>query len=115
MLMHNDLGIIGISNTAVETIARQAAAACCGVRGPEQNLLQRGLQKVFGCADERTLSVQVTSLPEGSLRIDLHLAMERGVSISAVCRTLKDQVGYTVEKDTGIPVQEVNLYIDAVI
>ena len=113
MRITTELGTIGISNRAVEAIAENAAAACCGVRGTETPNLQGKLLQLVGIR-QQCLGVTARGLESGSLSLDLHLAVERGVSIRAICRNLKDQVGYEVEKCTGIPVQEVNLYIDAI-
>ena len=113
MHITTELGMIGISNRAVEAIAEHAAATCCGVRGTDAPSLQGKLLQLVGIR-QQCLGVRAHGLESGALSLDLHLAVERGVSIRTICRNLKDQVGYEVEKCTGVPVQEVNLYIDAV-
>ncbi|MEA5038924.1 MAG: Asp23/Gls24 family envelope stress response protein [Clostridiaceae bacterium] len=113
MRITTELGTIGISNRAVEAIAENAAATCIGVRGTDAPGLQGRLLSLVGIR-QQCLGVNARSSENGMLQIDLHLAVERGVSIRTICQNLKDQVGYEVEKCTGVPVQEVNLYIDAI-
>lgn len=113
MRITTELGTIGISNRAVESVAENAAATCIGVRGTDAPGLQGKLLSLVGIK-QQCLSVSARGMDSGALQIDLHLAVERGVSIRTICQNLKDQVGYEVEKCTGMPVQEVNLYIDAI-
>ena len=89
MRITNELGSIAISNRAVETIAENAAAACCGVRGTEAPGLQGKLLSLVGIR-QQCLGVAARSTDSGALSLDLHLAVERGVSIRTICRNLKE-------------------------
>ena len=46
------------------------------------------------------------------LIIELHIAVDQGINIAAICHEIQDEVSYKVEKATGIPVSRVDIYVD---
>ena len=54
-------------------------------------------------------------LKDGTLSLELHIGVDNGVNISAVCRSIIKEVRYKVAKATGVPVKSVDVYVDTVI
>ena len=48
------------------------------------------------------------------MSIDLHLAVEHGINIATVCRSIIGEVRYHVERLTGIDVKNVDVYVEAI-
>jgi len=46
------------------------------------------------------------------VRIELHVAMERGVNLAQVTANLQEQVRYQVEGVAGVPVEEINVRVE---
>ena len=46
------------------------------------------------------------------LIIELHIAVDQGINIAAICHEIQDEVSYKVTKATGIPVSRVDIYVD---
>ena len=50
---------------------------------------------------------------DNSISIELHIIVENGVNIPAVCRSIMNEVRYVVTKNTGVPVCAVDVYVDS--
>ncbi len=48
------------------------------------------------------------------MSIELHIIVENGVNIPAVCRSIMGEVKYVVNKNTGVTVKAVNVCVDSV-
>jgi uncharacterized alkaline shock family protein YloU len=46
--------------------------------------------------------------------IDLHIIVEYGTNLAAIADTLQSNVRYTVEESIGMPVRDVNIFIEGV-
>ena len=53
-------------------------------------------------------------LEENKITIDLHIIVSYGVSISAVCRNLCENVKYRVEEFSGLAVEKINVSVEGV-
>jgi len=109
----NELGIIGISNEVLARIAGTAATECYGVVGMAARNMRDGL---VGLLRKESLSkgVRLHTHEEGDLLIDLHIIVDYGTNLSAIAKTLQDNVRYTVEDSVGLKVREVNIFIEGV-
>ena len=58
--------------------------------------------------------VHVTYNENGSIAIQLHIIVENGINIAAVCRSIMSEVKYVVNKNTGVQVREVNVFVDSI-
>ena len=58
--------------------------------------------------------VKVTYNEDGSVSIHLHIVVENGVNITAVCRSIMSEVKYVVNKNTGVEVRDVNVFVDSI-
>ena len=50
----------------------------------------------------------------GGVNIDLHIAVEHGVNIATVCRSIIGEVRYHVERLTGVDVKNVDIYVESI-
>ena len=48
----------------------------------------------------------------GKLIIELHITVMFGVNITAIVKSIVNKVRYTVEEETGLTVEKVNVYVD---
>ena len=84
-------GTISISDAVFTNITGNAATNCFGVKG-----------------------MAFRSMTDG-LVIRLHIVVENGINITAVCRSIMSEVQYKVSKYTGIPVKNVDVCVDSVV
>ena len=88
MTIKTDLGYIEITTEVLAGIAGYAASLCFGVK--------------------------VTEAPDGGVNIDLHIAVDHGVNIATVCRSIISEVRYHVERLTGVDVKNVDVYVESI-
>lgn len=113
MLIKADLGVINISSDVLADIAGYAAMGCFGVKGMTVRSVSDGIAHLLG-RENLSRGVKITEDQDGGVNIDLHLAVEHGVNIREVCRSIIGEVRYHVEKMTGIDVRNVDVYVDAI-
>ena len=110
----NDIGRICITSDVVSNLAGDAATSCFGVKGmvgrsqgsgPFQLLRRESMSK----------GVEVHYNDDGSVSLDLHIGVDQGINISAVARSIMNEVRYKLEQSTGVPVKKVDVYIDTII
>ena len=87
MKLENDLGEIRISSDVFTAITGSAATNCYGVKG-----------------------MAVRSKTDS---IELHIIVENGVNLVAVCRSIMSEVRYVVSKTTGVEVRSVDVFVDS--
>jgi uncharacterized alkaline shock family protein YloU len=98
------LGRIRISSEAIARIVAETAAECYGVVG------------MAGRRRLRTRSargIEIGGDGDG-VTIDLHVVVEYGLNLGEVASTIRNRVGYEVERLTGLPVRAVEVHIDDV-
>ena len=59
--------------------------------------------------------VNVIYNEDESISIELHIIVENGVNIPAVCRSIMNEVHYVVNKNTGAEVRAVDVFVDSMI
>ena len=59
--------------------------------------------------------VEVKFNDDGSLSLELHIGVDHGVNMAAVSRSIMNEVSYKLSKSTGVPVKNVDVYIDTII
>ena len=110
----NEFGRIRITGDVISNLAGDAATSCFGVKGmvgrsqsssPLQLLRRENMSK----------GVEVHYNEDGSVSLDLHIGVDQGVNISAVARSIMKEVGYKLNRATGVPVKSVDVYIDTII
>ncbi|MCX8024729.1 MAG: Asp23/Gls24 family envelope stress response protein [Thermanaerothrix sp.] len=104
----NPYGNIYLSPKAIATIAYHAALESYGVVGLAPKNLAEGIAQVL--VKEPTHGVDV-HFTDDSVVIDLYIIVEYGTRIQTVASSVADNVRYQIEKNTGLPVKEVNVHV----
>ncbi len=114
MIRHStDLGLIAVDSNVYTNIAGYAASNCFGVKGMAARSLTDGLVHLLRW-EAMSKGVKVTFCNDGSIVIDLHIMVDRGVNIAAIGAAIISEVKYNVTKSTGTPVKAVNVYVDSI-
>ena len=59
--------------------------------------------------------VKVTANEDGSVSIQLHIIVDNGVNLMAVCRSIMSEVRYVVSRTTGAEVRSVDVCVDSMV
>jgi uncharacterized alkaline shock family protein YloU len=103
------LGRITIAGDAVASVAARTVARCYGVVG----MSSRGRVPRLLTRDRERQGVEIGR--DGELvSIGLHVVVEHGLNLAEVAATIRSQVGYEVERVTGLRVSAVDVHIDDV-
>jgi uncharacterized alkaline shock family protein YloU len=94
-------GHASISNEILASYAADAAREVPGVRGLVERPLGRGGVRIAG--------------ENGSLRLELHLAVDWGASIPELGRTVQERVREYVGRMTDLQVEAVDVVVDDVV
>lgn len=113
MRFNTDKGVVTVSSEVFTNIAGMAATNCFGVKGMAVRSRTDGLVHLLR-REAMGKGVKVTFNEDESLSIDLHVMMDHGINIAAVCPSIINRVSYDVNKATGVTVKEVNVYIDSI-
>ena len=98
-------GRLTISRDAVAEIVAETALGCYGVVGISAGTRVGRILRRDG--------INVEGGPE-ALRIELHVVVEHGLNLAEVASTIRSQVGYDVERLTGLGVAAVEVVIQRV-
>lgn len=111
----NPNGYIEITNNYFEKLVGQVAQSCFGVTGMVSRPIQSLKAIITSKADKDNYNrgVSVKSV-NGSLVIDLHIAVSYGVNINAIAGSITNKVRYSVETVTDLKVSKINVYVDAI-
>ena len=107
-----DQGEISVSSAVFTNITGMAATNCFGVKGMAYRSMTDGLVHLLR-REAMSKGVSITYHDDNSISIELHIIVENGVNIPAVCRSIMSEVRYVVTKNTGVPVQAVDVCVDS--
>ena len=111
--MSTELGIITISPEVIAKYAGSVAVECFGIVGMAAVNMKDGLVRLLK-KDSLTHGIQVELTEDNRIRLDFHVIVAYGVSISAVTDNLISNVKYKVEEFSNMPVDKINVYIEVV-
>jgi uncharacterized alkaline shock family protein YloU len=124
--LQTELGKITITADVFTTLAGVAATNCFGVRGMAIRGVTDGLVHLLK-REVLHKGVRVTpanpSAPDESgflpstdhdLVIELHIVAKTGVNLPVVCTAIIEEVTYKVNRDTGVKISYVDVYVDRV-
>ena len=109
-----ELGEISVSSAVFSNITGMAATNCFGVKGMAFRSVTDGLVHLLR-REAMSKGVSITYHEDNSISIELHIIVENGVNLSAVCRSIMSEVRYVVEKNTGVSVRTVDVCVDSMI
>lgn len=111
--MTTDLGVITIDPEVVAKYAGTVAVECFGIVGMAAVSVKDGLVKLLK-KESLTHGIQVEISDDNKITINFHVIVAYGVSISAVCENLVENVKYRVEEFTGMKIDKININVEGV-
>ena len=111
---HSEQGEISVSSAVFSNITGMAATNCFGVKGMAYRSMTDGLVHLLR-RGAMSKGVNVIYNEDESISIELHIIVENGVNIPAVCRSIMNEVRYVVNKNTGAEVRAVDVFVDSMI
>ena len=110
----NHLGVIEISEEYFANLIGHAVSECFGVAGMVSSGAVQGLRSALSKEEFTDKGVSVKAV-NGSLVVDLHIAVTYGLNIATIVRSIVGKVRYVTEKATGLQVAKVNVFVDEMI
>jgi uncharacterized alkaline shock family protein YloU len=105
-------GRIEVFPAVVGAIAGHAAIECYGIMGMAARGLRDGVATLLR-RENLHRGVEVREIA-GQLAIDVYVVVQYGVRITEVAQNLKSAVRFEVERSTGVPVAEINVFVQGV-
>jgi uncharacterized alkaline shock family protein YloU len=106
---NNAYGQISITDETIAIVAGHAARDCYGIVEMVPRKLTDSIAELFQ-RDSQSKGVKIATSGD-RIFIDLFVIIKFGVSIKAVCESLKEAVKYHVENFTGMIVDTVNVNV----
>ena len=110
--MNTDIGQITVDSAVYTNIAGFAATNCFGVKGMAYRSMTDGLVHLLR-PEAMSKGVKVIYNEDNTVSIELHIIVENGVNLVAVCRSIMSEVRYVVSKTTGVEVRSVDVFVDS--
>jgi uncharacterized alkaline shock family protein YloU len=107
------LGKIEVLPNAIHTLVLQATSGCYGVLGIAGPRLRNGQAVIFS-PEHASQGVRV-HVVDDQLIIDIYVALEYGLRISEIAHNIMSSVKFSVEKQLGIPVAQVNINVQGLL
>ena len=112
--LQNEKGYIRISSDVFTTLVGDAATNCFGVKGMAMRSMSDGLVHLLK-REAMGKGVYINYNSDGTLSIELHIIVDQGVNIPALCSSIISEVKYKISHTTGVAVKNVDVYIDSII
>ncbi|MCD7825368.1 MAG: Asp23/Gls24 family envelope stress response protein [Clostridiaceae bacterium] len=110
--MNTDMGKIIIDRDVLAKYAGIATTDCIGVVGMAAVNMKDGVTKLLKKENaDRGVNVYVS---EDRIKVELHIIVAYGVSISAVARNILESVQSKLEQYTGLTVERINIIVEGV-
>ena len=90
--LKNEKGSVFVSDTALSSITGAAATSCFGVKGMAYRSMTDGIVHLLR-REAMSKGVHITQHDDHEISIELHIVVEHGVNISAVCQAIIGQIG----------------------
>lgn len=114
MKLQNEKGEIRISSDVFTTITGLAATNCYGVKGMAIRSATDGLVHLLR-RESMAKGVKVSYNDDNTVSIELHIIVDNGVNLMAVCRSIMSEVKYVVVNATGVEVRNVDVCVDSMV
>lgn len=112
MKLQTEKGAITIGSDVFTNITGAAATNCFGVKGMAVRSKTDGLVHLLR-RESMAKGVKVRFNEDDTVSIELHIIVENGVNLVAVCRSIMSEVRYVVSKTTGVEVKSVDVCVDS--
>ncbi|MBQ6927669.1 MAG: Asp23/Gls24 family envelope stress response protein [Oscillospiraceae bacterium] len=110
----SDKGTISISSEVLTYLAGVAATSCFGVKGMIGRSKDGGAWQLLR-RESMSKGVTVHFDEDGAIALELHIGVDHGVNMSAVAKSIVNEVSYKLSQSTGVPVRRVDVFIDTII
>lgn len=107
-------GMISISNEVFTNVAGAAAINCFGVKGMAVRSKADGLVHLLR-RESMSKGVKLIYNEDSSLSIELHIIVDNGVNLTALCNSIMNEVRYKVAQATGVTVRSVDVCVDSML
>ncbi|MDR2599572.1 MAG: Asp23/Gls24 family envelope stress response protein [Oscillospiraceae bacterium] len=112
--INNEHGEIAISSDVFTSLAGDAATNCFGVKGMTVRSITDGLVHLLK-PEYKSKGVHIKHNDDGSITIELHIAVDQGVNIPVVCESIRNEVNYKVSKGTGVDIKRIDIFVDSML
>ena len=112
--LQNERGSINIASDVFMILTGDAATNCFGVKGMTVRSVTDGLVHLLK-NESKGKGVHITYNDDNTISIELHIAVDRGVNIPAICASITHRVSYQVTKGTGVHIKRVNIFVDSML
>lgn len=113
MLITNQNGSIEITNEVLASICGISAINCFGVKGMAAKDVKDNIVSMIK-KEPPTRGVEVSFNQLGQLEVKVHIVVEHGVNIAAVCQSVMSEVRYNVESFAPVKVASVHVSVDGI-
>ncbi len=111
--VNSTLGSINISGDVISMIAGSAACECFGVIGMAAVSVKDGFARLLK-KDSLKKGIEVFIDDEDKVFLKLHIIVAYSTNIYAVAENLIETVRYQVEEQTGLSVEDVEVFVEGV-
>ena len=112
MKIQTEKGLVRLTSDVYSNLTGAVATSCYGVKGMAFRSRTDGLVHLLR-REAMSKGVSITYHEDNSVSIELHIIVENGVNLPAVCRSIMNEVRYVVTKNTGVPVKAVDVCVDS--
>lgn len=112
MKITTEYGTIALAADVIASIAGAAATNCFGVKGMTHTSMKDGIVYLLK-REAMTKGVKLAE-QEDKIDLELHIAVDHGINISAVCKSIISEVRYNVERLAGVPVGQIDICVDSI-
>ena len=111
-MINSEYGEVSIDNNVIASIAGAVANKCYGVVGMASRSKKDGIVSLLK-PDNMTKGIKV-EVKDAGIVIELHIMVEYGVNINAICDSIVNNVKYKIESNTGLKVTKVNVLVESI-
>ena len=111
--IENPKGAITIEDEVFANLAGDAATSCFGVKAMAAQGRDGGIFQLK--RENMSKGVKAQLGEDGSVSLELHIAVDHGVNLNTLCNSIMNEVSYKVSKATGVPVRSVDVYVDTML
>ena len=112
--IENKRGTISITSEVFTNVAGDAASRCFGVKGMAGKSKENGIYQLLR-RESMSKGVNVVFNDDCTASITLHIVVDNGVNLATVGKSIISEVSYKVSEATGVPVKNVDVYIDTML
>ncbi len=105
-------GFIRIASEVFTILTGIAATNCFGVKGMTVRSVTDGLVHLLK-RESMGKGVHITYNDNGTISIELHIAVDQGVNIPVLCSSIIEEVRYKVASATGVVIKSVDVLVDS--